>query len=313
MNECITFSRYKNKQSIVLETSRMRAEFVADPGGKMVSLIGKDSGYEYLVQRQGQVYRDQPFDGDYITGECSGFDDMFPTIDECDYHRDPWKGVKMADHGETWSLPWRPTIHEHSVTFEVSGVRFPYVLKKNAAFRDEGTLRMTYTLTNQGTADFDFLWAGHLMVNMEEGTQLLVPDDCTEVLSVLSNSGKAHGEILQWPFFDDGNGNTYRADISRSADVEGFEKYYFRDQVKEGWCQLKYPKSDKAFKVSFSESTVPYLGILMNENGWDNLYNIFIEPCTVCFDRPDIAAKNGQVSRVRASSSYHWHMELSVK
>src|SRR5665647_2081895 len=100
------YSRYKNKDSVVLESTRIRAEFIPDPGGKMVSLINKETGYEYLVQRKNEIYSDQPFDGVFVKGECSGFDDMFPTIDVCSYENEPWKGVKMADHGEVLSLPW---------------------------------------------------------------------------------------------------------------------------------------------------------------------------------------------------------------
>src|SRR5436190_9722403 len=119
-------SAYKNKKSIVLENDRIRAEFIPDPGGKMVSFIDKVSGYEFMVQRPGEIYRDQPFDGNYIDGECSGYDDMFPTIDACAYELDPWKGIAMADHGEVWSLPWEPAITEDSLELSVTGMRFPY-------------------------------------------------------------------------------------------------------------------------------------------------------------------------------------------
>jgi len=50
----------------------------------------------------------------------------------------------------------------------------------------------------------------------------------------------------------------------------------------------------------------------MNENGWDNLYNIFIEPCTICYDRPDLAKKHGQVSKVNAFGKYFWHIDLTI-
>ena len=48
----------------------------------------------------------------------------------------------------------------------------------------------------------------------------------------------------------------------------------------------------------------------MNEGGWDDLYNIIIEPCTVCYDRPDVAKKYGQESRVEALGTYKWHIEI---
>jgi galactose mutarotase-like enzyme len=308
----IRFSKYKNKKSIVVENNRIRAEFISDPGGKMVSLVGKDTGYEFLVQRPGEVYREQPFDGCYTDGECSGFDDMFPTIDACAYDTEPWKGVKMADHGEVWSLPWEHRIKDNTLELSVKGMRFPYELKKQVFFFSENTLRIAYTLVNTSTYDFEFLWAGHFMFNMEEGMRVAVPDDCKEAISILTNTDRAFGEIMHWPHFKDISGEVYRADISRAATSGGFEKYYFKNKLKDGWCELHYPDSKKKLAVSFSADTVPYLGILMNENGWDNLYNIFIEPCTVCFDRPDLAKRNGQISKVTAGGRYQWYIDLTL-
>jgi hypothetical protein len=305
-------SKYKNKKSIVLESSKIRAEFIPDPGGKLTSLINKETGYEYFVQRKGKIYRDQPFDGVFVDGECSGYDDMFPTIDICKYEGEPWEGIKMADHGEVWSLPWKHKVDELSLHMSVKGVRFPYILEKNVYLCNEDSLRLDYTLTNYSPYDFEFLWAGHLMINLEEGTLVKVPDDCKQVTTILTNGNGKFGDIHNWPDFTDKDGKSYRADISRSKEAYGFEKYYFNNRLKEGWCQLVYPDNKNKLKVSFPVNTVPYLGILMNESGWDGLYNIIIEPCTICYDRPDVAKKFGQVSIVKGLGVYSWHIEIMI-
>ncbi len=92
----------------------------------------------------------------------------------------------------------------------------------------------------------------------------------------------------------------------------GFEKYYFKNRLKDGWCELQYPDQKNKLKISFPDSTVPYLGILMNEGGWDDLYNIIIEPCTVCYDRPDVAKKYDQTSKVEALGIYKWYIEITI-
>ena len=307
-------TKYKNKPSIVLENETLRAEFLPNPGGKMVSLVGKRTGYEFLVQRSSPVYREQPFAGVYVDGECSGFDDMFPTIDVCACENAPWQGVELADHGEVWSLPWDVVSADaHSVTMAVHGVRFPYRLEKRIALTESGSLRFDYELTNLSPFDFEYLWAGHLMLNLEEGAKVSLPDDCREMVTILSNSGLNFGDVHRWPYLKDATGETYRADIARSKDVKGFEKYYFTQPLKQGWCTLEYPNQQKKIQISFSAETVPYLGILMNEEGWDGLYNIFIEPCSVCYDRPDVAKKYGQISVVRGKSTVKWMMEISVE
>ncbi|MCK9618567.1 MAG: hypothetical protein M0R21_12125 [Lentimicrobiaceae bacterium] len=308
----ITHLKYKNKESIVLENSRIRAEFLPEPGGKLASLISKEKGYEFLVQRDGATYLDQPYDGVYVKGECSGNDDMFPTIDLCHYGKEPWKGIKMADHGEVWPLPWNYKINKDSFSMWVKGVRFPYELKKNISFTNENTLRIDYELTNNSESDFEFLWAGHFMINIEESARVMVPDDCTQTVTIITSGNGKFGDINNWPENKDKDGNKFRADICRPLDSKGFEKYYFVNKLKNGWCELIYPDNKKKIKISFSVDTVPYLGILMNENGWNNLYNIFIEPCTVCYDRPDVAKKYGQISHVPALGKYKWYVKVSI-
>lgn len=311
-------SRYKNKDSVVLENSRMRAEFLPSPGGKMASLICKNTGYEFMVQRRGTTYLDQPFDGVYVDGECSGYDDMFPTIDACNYQNAPWRQVKMADHGEVWSLPWEYRTAKNSLYMAVNGVRFNYTLEKDIYFFNETTLRLNYTLTNHATSDFEFIWAAHMMINIEEGTKLVVPEECKQVISVLSNSGRPFGEISDWPYLKDNQGKVYNGSVGRPGEVKGFEKFYFNNKLEDGWCELVYPDDKKKLKISFPALTVPYLGFLMNENGWtqpgwEHLYNIFIEPCTVCYDRPDVAKKYGQVSKIGGNEKLQWHIDISLQ
>jgi hypothetical protein len=308
----ITHSNYKNKTSILLESKKLRAEFLPNPGGKLASLINKETGYEFFVQRDSKTYRDQPFDGVFVDGECSGYDDMFPTIDICNYENEPWKGVKMADHGEVWSLPWDFKTDNNSLHMSVNGVRFPYRFEKNVYFINESTIRSEYTLTNNSSSEFEFLWAGHMMINLQEGTKVLVPDDCKQVTTILTTGKGKFGDIHNWPYLKDKEGNSYRADISRPKEAKGFEKYYFNNKLKNGWCELVYPDNKNKLKISFPVETVPYLGLLMNEDGWDNLYNIIVEPCTICYDRPDVAKKYGQVSKVKPLGTYSWYTEIMI-
>ena len=57
---------------------------------------------------------------------------------------------------------------------------------------------------------------------------------------------------------------------------------------------------------------VPYLGVLPNEGGWQDLYNIFLEPATGPLDRLDVARLHGQHSTVAGGSVYEWHLTLRL-
>ena len=180
-------SFYKDQKAVTIESEVIRAQFLPGIGAKIASLIYKPLNYELLVQRPGEKYLIQPFDGDFVAGECSGIDDMFPTIDMCFYDRFPWAGTKMADHGEVWSLPWDfNTSQENHLHFSVNGVRFPYRLEKWVSFTASRILRTDYSLTNLSGFDLDFVWAVHPLFNLEEGAELVLPAGITKVVRTFS-------------------------------------------------------------------------------------------------------------------------------
>lgn len=304
-------SQYKDQAAVTVESDVITAQFLPSIGAKMASLLYKPLGRELLVQRPNQTYLLQPFDGDYVAGECSGFDDMFPTIDACYYDRYPWAGTRMADHGEVWSLPWEHAVQGDRLYFSVYGVRFPYWLEKWVSFAAEAVLRIDYRLTNLSPFDFDFLWAAHTMVNLEDEVELALPDGVQSVVNTLSFSGAAtYGDELTWPVCTLRDGTRRDLRILRPKSARDAEKYFIKGRLPEGWCGLKYHRSNFSLVLSFPVDRVPYLGVLPNEGGWQDLYNIFLEPGTAAFDRPDVARCRNQVATLKGRATYEWHLNI---
>lgn len=315
MNVTISPSKYKDQKAISIETKSVKAQFLPEIGGKMASLVFKPRGLEMLIQRPGAKYALQPFDGDYVAGECSGLDDMFPTIDTCYYDRYPWSGVKMADHGEVWSLPWEMAIKDNSIYFSVHGVRFPYRLEKRISFSSENVLRWDYRLINMSNYDFEYVWAAHSMFNLEEGTELVLPVGVDQIQGTFSmpDGYVPYGEAFTFPTgsFANGNPRDFRWIQPKSAGIA--YKYYIKGKMPEGWCGVKFHKSDFSLFMSWPVDQVPYLGILPNEGGWQNLYNIFLEPCTATFDRPDAARYRGEGSILKGKEEKQWHLNITLE
>jgi hypothetical protein len=314
MKTTISGSNYKDQRAITIENGRLRAQFLPDQGSKLASLVYIPLGYELLVQRPAPHYLVQPFDGDYVAGECSGLDDMFPTIDACYYDRYPWAGVKMADHGEVWSLPWQEAVEGDQVLFSVNGIRFPYRLEKRVHFADDGILRFDYKATNLSNFDFDFLWSAHPMFNLEEGAELVLPGGVKQIVVTLDIPGKmgVYGDAFSWPVCSLPDGSQRDLTRMRPKSARDAYKYFVKGKMPEGWCGVKYHRSNFSLVLSFPVEQVPYLGILPNEGGWQDLHNIFLEPCTAPFDRPDAARYRGQVSTLRAGAAYTWHLSLTL-
>jgi hypothetical protein len=307
-------SRYKDQDAVTIESDSLQAQFLPSIGAKMCSLVYKRLGLELLVQRPGSEYLLQPYAGNYVAGECSGFDDMFPTIDECHYEAYPWKGTPLPDHGEVWSIPWDHQVADEAIHFSVHGVRFPYHLEKWVRCGADDKLSIQYRLTNLSAFDFSFMWAAHTMFYLEEGCELALPPAVKTVVSTLSYSGDLgrYGDEFPWPSFAI-NGRRRDLRILRPRSAKDAEKYYIKGKMPEGWCALRYPRRGFTLAISFPADKVPYLAILPNEGGWQDLYNIFIEPCTASFDRIDVARLRNELSIVKAHSVYEWWLDFTLR
>ena len=236
-------SNYKDQPCITIESDSVKSQFLPHIGAKMVSLIDKKTGMEFMQQRNSEKYLVQPYDGNYLAGECSGFDDMFPTIDECHCEDYPWKGTRVPDHGEVWALEWKYEVDSEQIYMHTYGVRFPYKMEKWIRFTTDKILRIIYKLTNLSSFNMDFIWAAHMMLNIEEGAKVFVPDGLERAVCTFSKSGIIgnYGDEFSWPDVKTKTGEIYKADLIRSRKTNDTQKYYFKEKLTDGWCAVKYP------------------------------------------------------------------------
>lgn len=312
-------STYKDQPALTLESPQLIAQFLPHIGAKLCSLVYKPSGLELLIQRPNAEYRVAPYGGDYVEqGECSGLDEMFPAIDRCCYERYPWQGTPIPDHGEVWSIPWQAAVAGERLHLATYGVRFPYRLEKwvslTSSAAGAATLHQSYRLTNLSPYEFDFIWAAHPMFVLEEGAELRLPAGVEKIVTAFSFSGRlgSYGDEHAWPLAvlaDGAQCDLRRLNPKRTRNAE---KYYVKGRLPEGWCELTYPQSGLVLRLEFPVSQVPYLGILPNEGGWQDLYNIFLEPATGMLDRLDVARLHGAYSTVAGGGTYAWSLAISL-
>jgi Aldose 1-epimerase len=308
-------SCYKDQPAVTLESDTLAAQFLPGIDAKLCSLVYKPTGTELFVQRPAPEYRQAPYDGDYVAqGECSGFDDMFPAIDRGFYESYPWRGTPIPDHGEVWSLPWECSGQDAGLHFSVHGVRFPYRLEKSVRFTADGALRSNYRLTNLSSFDFDFMWAAHIMLNLEEGAVLTLPDGVSQICTALRFHGSLgdYGDTLTWPVATLADGSTRDLSHLRPKTTGDAVKYFVKGRMPQGWCALTYPANRFTLRLAFPAEQVPYFAVLPNEGGWQDLYSIFLEPATASFDRLEVARLRGECSTVKAHATYDWYLDLQL-
>ena len=299
-------SYYKDVEGIVCQTSKLRAVFLPQYGGKLTSLVSLYNGRELLAQALSEQYKKPVYGGIYTDAECSGFDDMFPTIDPYIGTEFPWSGTEYPDHGEIYALHWQYEILDDSLHMWVYSVRFSYRLDKWITEK-EGGIVAAYQLVNLTGFDFNYIYAAHCMLAAQEDAGLELPfPDGSQITTVFSNSGDlgTYGSKSEWK----------KSDFPRFGEETSKDsfKFFFDAPAPKGQCVYRY-KDGWQLIFGFDHTALPYFGLWVNTGGFKNMNNVALEPCSGAFDRPDIARLYGKYSILPANSSKEWYISFDLR
>ncbi len=304
--------KYKNVFSIIIESKVLRVNILPQYGAKIQSIFQKEKQKEYLFQSEGKYFKKPEYGIFFEKGECSGFDDMFPSISTCYYPVKPWQGIKVPDHGEVWSIPWDYELKDDSIILSTHGVRFPYKLIKKISLKNNNILNIEYKAINYSNYNFDFIWAAHPLFNCSENTKIILPESVDKVINVYNESKRLgkYGKVFSWPIANTGLDNEYDMSKISSKKRNLCEKYYILNDLDLGKASLYDTKTGDLITLRYPIDKVPYLGVWINEGGFLGQYNVALEPCTGAFDRVDFAKQWNRISTIEAKNKYEWFLEM---
>lgn len=294
-------TKFKDRIAIAVETDKLIATFLPKDGGKMASLKRKYDGKELLAVKDGDTYKVLTEGGSYVESECSGFDDMFPTVDPYTPSEGKYKGVTYPCHGEVCRISHEYKILENQVNFFAKSKLFDVTYYKSVAITKSGGFAIRYDIENLGEEDFPFLWAGHIMLKGEDGMRVLTPfpkDTKTEFMFASSGYDKETLPKDRLMGYIPEKGATY--------------KFYYLDKIPEGWFGLSYPDNSKLY-FNYNKDVLPYLGIWLNNGDFQNIYTITPEPCNLPFDAPHKAAERGLNASIKAKDSFEFVLNIELE
>lgn len=294
------------------ETGLISICIIPGLGSKVISLRNRRTNREWLW-RSGKPLGNQGYGSSFAAGDESGWDEMFPCIDACAYPLEPWEGRPIPDHGEVWALRWNHYCTGTSLHCSVEGVQFPYLLEKVYSLSSEDTLRIEYALTNRSEASFSFLWAAHPLLRVQEGMNLQVPGDLTEIEVSYSEGGRlgVFGDKRPWPVIRTSGGDI---DLSVTEPDTGrfAEKYYFTGKLGTGFAGLSDPATSEAITFTFPAEQVPYMAVWANYGGYGGNYHLAFEPATGRMDHLGSAVQQSEAAVVLAGGVYRWFLEVNI-
>lgn len=291
---------YKGFLSITIENEQIRMEIVPDLGGKLVSMIYKPSGKEWLIDSGERPLRLPIYGSTFGEWDMSGWDECFPTINACPWEMD--KSINLPDHGEIWALPWMYRVEENEVICSVESPLLSCKFTRSISFHSANKVRMGYRVDNMSDQPMPFLWVPHPQFAVTEPTRILLPESMEEMLCVYAGHTLKNGETYAWD------------DVSLISPVVTGDgrKFYYEGQVPLSWSGLYGQESDNFLIVSVPKEKVPYLGVWIDEGMYNDRVACALEPSIGYYDSLDMAVSNGTAQIIPADSSFEWYLELSI-
>jgi galactose mutarotase-like enzyme len=305
---------FKDCAAVALENGCVKIIILPSIGGKIASIYRKDKEFELLFQNKENEYRVPKLYESFGEYDASGFDDAFPTINECEVWYEG-KKVLYPDHGEIWSanFNYECEIKNEKLVLEYTSLILKYNYRK-IIYLEGDSVRVEYEIENYGDEEFPCIWAMHCLVRCEDDMELIFPKDTKQVLNVYESDllGKV-GQVHPYPITIGQNGETVNLNKIYSKDANKCEKYYVNGRVNEGYCGAFYPSKNVAYNVYFDKEKLPYLGFWATEGGFREDYNCALEPTNGYYDRIDIAKKEEGLFVLKAKEKLNFKIQIELK
>lgn len=293
----------------ILENNKIKIKILPDYGGKILSIINKESNREILFQNL-ELLKTPTYGSVFSEYDSSGFDECFPSIDKGIYPEGSRKGLKIPDHGEVWAMPWKIEINDNKVYLEVTSKKFQYTLKKTINLINN-KIKIDYKLINFGSDDLAYIWTPHILFNCDENTKIVVPNHLNKIISLESSS--THLEYMKeysYPYTLDKNNEIFDLSMVEKLNKNNCEKFYFLEKTP--WSKIINLKTNESVTIKVPIEKVPYLGVWRTQGGYRGDYNIALEPCTGIYDSIEDGIKRNKIERVEKNMTNTWWLELEI-
>lgn len=244
---------------LTLATDRLRLTIDTAYGGRVVGLVDKSSGRDWLVPDPGPRDLSATVYGADI---ARGWDECFPTVAPVDGRPFGWSGP-LRDHGVLWGVPTATTLADNRLATRWTADQFVF---ERQIVAEGAVLSLSYTVTNAGASPFDYLYSQHMLLATRPGDSIALSG-----IKTLTNIDS--GQDQTWP-------------IDALASVQGIEsgiasKLY---GAVAGDISARIGDAAGAITISWHRSDMPSVGLWIDYGGWPvggpPVHQVAIEPTT---------------------------------
>jgi hypothetical protein len=317
MATTVTETTVEGLAALAIENAHLRMLVIPELGGKVISLVRRPSGYEFLWRHPGRSLRPAAYGADFAAYDISGWDECFPSIAEVVYPKEPWTGTVVPDHGELWTLPWHYQVEVDTLRMWTHSVRFAYHFQRTFHFTPSGGIDLAYEVSNPTPFPLHGFWSMHPFFNVTPASRLLLPQGIRVRVEISTDWRIAPflGES-PWPLAVDRRHNQ-PVDLSvMGAPDQGTIEKLYTTPLPEGWAALYHPDDEHFLAFTFDRDEIPFMGICQMRGGWPSTgepsYSLILEPCNGWPDRLDLAIDRGAGLVVPGGGTLRWGLTLHL-
>ncbi len=316
-------SQVQGFHALSLKNPILSLTMIPELGGKISSIRDLRTNREWLWNNAHLPYRHHVYGTSYIQeADTGGWDECFPTVAECSYPSEPWKGLRMPDHGEIWPNSWAAKVEGNastqlSISTEVQGVALPYEFRRTISLHaNSPTVRFDYSVRSLADSALNYIWSAHPLFVVEPGMQILLPEDTPmRAWSSFPPGFVSDKEEHIWPVHAKANGN--ELDLSHMPNTTaGIACKLWSQSLSQGYAALV--AKDGEFRFTFDPIILPQVGLWVNAGGWSGTggepyYNLALEPCIGAQDSLEEAVEHyRQYKTLPAHEVHTWWLEVHL-
>ena len=269
-----------------LESDFLRADIAPGIGGRVVSLVEKSSGHEFLWRNQSLRLRALHSGSEYDPNFYGGIDELLPND-----IAENINGVACPDHGELWTLPlsWRQ--NGPALVLEGQLAKFGLNYRREMSLRNDAPcLDSKYQISNPTDEPRSFLWKLHAALALQPGDVIHCPARKAQVVDPAWSRYKTLVPFA-WPQLEG-------VPVNVIPEPDGTMDFFYLFDLAEGRLSWQRRSQNLEFSYAFDRQVFPYAWLFASYGGFNGHYTAILEPCTAMPISVNDAALKNQCSRL---------------
>lgn len=321
MSASINRIRFESWDAYELANDTLRVVIVPELGGKIVSLISRRTGRDWLWRNPHLPLQTPATDAnDYGAHDFGGWDEIFPSVSPCEVLSSAWGDSTITDHGELWRRPWTAIEESTGVDGAVSlSLRCELTVFDVAFSRrltlaaGAGRLTCDYTAENRASFPAPYIWAAHPLIAIRPGDIWSLPEGTRMrlVLALGSETQPLNSEF-QWPHLPLISGENIDLRVVPNTDAAYALKLFALDAP----AMSLHGVDGERLALSL-ESDASNFALWLNYGGWSGAdsppyFNAGFEPTNVAYDSLADAARDGHAAVLPPGETHQWRLVVEA-